>query len=193
MVHAVSHLGSRIPVAAPPAKTSAPAFANSLKSLFGSQPAAATSPTAKPADTVSPPPPDTSLKALFGQPVPVNATPVAPQAQAQAPTAESVFGPNPWMTAPMGIGPSGVAYAYNPLFFATPSTAMKVAQMLGGTVVQSNQFTPNGGAFQQQQANWMVQMPNGNLVNPGLVASFYTHGYPQSYIDGLITGAVNNT
>ena len=39
----------------------------------------------------------------------------------------------------------------------------------------------------------VVQLPNGNLINPGLVAAFYTHGYPQSYIDGLIAQAVNNT
>jgi hypothetical protein len=198
MVHAVSHLGSRIQspamVKASP-KHAVPAFANSLKSLSGPETPTALSTTTSPtSEPVAVPTPDTSLKALFGQPIPANPTPVAPQSTTQqAPTAESVFGPNPWMTAPTGMGPNGVTFSYNPIFFATPATAMKVAQMVGGTVIQSNQFTPNGGAFQQQQANWMVQMPNGNIVNPGLVASFYTHGYPQSYIDGLIAGAVNNT
>jgi hypothetical protein len=167
-------------------KVATPPFAGSLKSLFGTTP-----PTTdgQPAATPTAPP-DTSLKALFGQPVtPAASTPPAPA----APTAESVFGPNPWMNAPVGYGPNGVTFSYNPIFFATPATAQKVAQMVGGTVVQSNQFTPNGGPFQQGQANWMVQLPNGNLINPGLVASFYTHGYPQSYIDGLIAGAVANS
>jgi hypothetical protein len=143
-----------------------------------------------PSTTTSLPTADTSLQALFGQSVPVANTNPAPP---QAPTAESVFGANPWMTAPVCQGPSGVSFSYNPIFFATQSTAQKVAQMVGGRVVQSNQFTPNGGPFQQQQPNWMVQLPNGNLINPGLVAAFYTHGYPQSYIDGLIAQAVNNT
>jgi hypothetical protein len=210
MVHAVHHLAPRIHsftavtadqgnTAAIPSKGEASTFASSLKSLFGGTPAvdpvataqAAPAPAAlAPASTPAAPTPDTSLKALFGQPVtPVAAAPPAPS----APTAESVFGPNPWMTAPTCQGPNGVTFSYNPIFFATPATAQKVAQMVGGTVVQSNQFTPNGGPFQQQQGNWMVQLPNGNLINPGLVASFYTHGYPQSYVDGLIAGAVNNS
>ena len=61
--------------------------------------------------------------------------------------------------------------------------------MLGGTVVPSNQIASAGG-FAQQQPNEMVQLSNGGLINAGLVASFYTHGYPQSYIDQLIANAV---
>jgi hypothetical protein len=164
-------------------KTNSSQFAGSLQSQFGTS-------AATPASSAAVP--DTSLKALFGQPIPA-ATPAPPASILQAPTAESVFGPSPWMTAPTCLGPNGVNIQYNPIFFATASTAQKVAQMVGGTVVQSNQFTPNGGPFQQQQANWMVQLPNGKLINPGLVASFYTHGYPQSYIDGMIADAVNNS
>jgi hypothetical protein len=110
-----------------------------------------------------------------------------------APTAESVFGSNPWVTNPTGVGPNGQTYGYNPFYFASPDTAAKVAQMVGGTVVQSNQFTGNGGAFTQQQPNLMVQMPDGGLINPGLVASFYTHGYPQSYVDQLVSNEAKNT
>jgi hypothetical protein len=64
--------------------------------------------------------------------------------------------------------------------------------MVGGTVVQSNQFTGNGGVFTQQQPNLMVQLPDGHLINPGLVASFYAHGYPQSYVDQLVSNEVDN-
>jgi hypothetical protein len=204
MVHAVPHVGSRIQSLATPAKaapkTVAPTFASSLKSLFGtpsttSTPAITTTTPASPAgktpETVAAPPADTSLKALFGHPEPVVTTTTTPAPQ--APTAQSVFGPNPWMTAPVGVAPNGTTYSYNPIFFATQATAQKVAQMVGGTVIQSNELTPNGGGFQQQQLNWIVQLPNGNKINPGLVASFYTHGYPQSYIDGLIAGAVDNS
>jgi hypothetical protein len=195
MVHAVRNLAARVAVPAPTAtlrtKAAAQSFAASLKSL-----AAASATTAPAAQTAEPAAsqtaasqPDTSLKALFGQPISVS--PPAPTPPS-APTAESVFGANPWIASPISYGPTGPV-PLNPLYFATQSTAQKVAQMVGGTVVQSNQFTGNGGAFQQAQANWMVQLPNGNLINPGIVASFYTHGYPQSYIDGLIAGAVNNS
>ncbi|HTS26746.1 MAG TPA: hypothetical protein VMH81_12800 [Bryobacteraceae bacterium] len=108
------------------------------------------------------------------------------------PTAQSVFGPNPWATNPTGTGPDGSTYGYNPMYFATADTAAKVAQMVGGTVVQSNQFTGNGGSFTQQQPNLMVQLPNGHLINPGLIASFYTHGYPQSYVDQMVASEVQN-
>jgi hypothetical protein len=110
-----------------------------------------------------------------------------------APTAESVFGPNPWISNPTGMGPGGNVYSYNPYYFATPQTAAKVAQMVGGTVVQTYAFTPNGGPFAQMQPNQMVQLSNGRLINPGLVASFYTHGYSQSYIDQLVAAEVGNT
>jgi hypothetical protein len=110
-----------------------------------------------------------------------------------APTAESVFGSNPWLINPTGTGPNSTLFSYNPYYFATQQTADKVAQMVGGTVVQSSQFTPNGGPFAQSQPNNMVQLADGRLINPGLVASFYTHGYPQSYIDQMIANEIQNT
>jgi hypothetical protein len=109
-----------------------------------------------------------------------------------APTAESVFGAEPWVKEPTGMGPGGITYGYNPHYFATRDTATKVAQMVGGTVVQSNQFTPNGGPFAQSEPNYMVKLPDGRMVNPGLVASFYSHGYPQYYVDQMIRNEVNN-
>ncbi len=121
----------------------------------------------------------------FSSPSPAN-TPPPP------PTAESVFGPNPWLANPTCMGPNGQTVGYNPYYFATPETAAKIADMLGGKVVQTYQFTPNGGAFAQMQPNQMVQLPDGRLVNPGLIASFYTHGYPQSYIDHMIACEVKN-
>jgi len=111
--------------------------------------------------------------------------------QNPAPTAESVFGPNPWMANPTGLGPGG-SYSYNPYYFATAQTAAQVAQMVGGTVVSSPTFTPNGGPFQQQQPTYMVQLPDGRMINPGLVASFYTHGYPESYVEQMIANEVKN-
>jgi hypothetical protein len=106
-----------------------------------------------------------------------------------APTTESLFGANPWCTDAGGTGP-GCSYSYNPMYFATPATAAKVAQMLGGKVVAMNAITPFG-PFQQNQPNLMVQMPDGKLINAGLVAGFYSHGYPQQMVDQMISSEVN--
>jgi len=66
--------------------------------------------------------------------------------------------------------------------------------MVGGTVVQSNELTSSPGShFMQQQPNQMVRLANGTVINPGLVATFYTHGYPQSMVDQMIANEVGNT
>lgn len=131
----------------------------------------------------------TDFRALFsGKPAPPDPTPAKPA----TPTAQSVFGDNPWITNPGGVAPNGVTYGYNPYYFATPSTASKVAQMIGGTVVQTNAITPYG-PFQQNQPNQMVQLPNGKQLNAGIIASFYDHGYSQQYINMLISNEVNDT
>ncbi len=114
----------------------------------------------------------------------VNA-PAAPATTSQmAPTAESLFGPSPWVSNAGGTGPNG-DYSYNRCYFATPATAAKVAQMLGGSVVKADAITPYG-PFRQNQSNLMVQMPNGRLINAGLVAGFYDHGYTQQAVDAMI-------
>ncbi|HUK15465.1 MAG TPA: hypothetical protein VLW65_03595 [Bryobacteraceae bacterium] len=130
----------------------------------------------------------------------VAATPPAsaPAAAVPAPqdnqvlTAEQVFGANPWVTDPTGTGPNGITFGYNPLYFATPSTAAQVAQMVGGKVVEDNEFTKNtpGDPFAQQQANEMVELPDGGLINPGLIASLYTHGLPQWEVNQAIANDV---
>jgi hypothetical protein len=108
-----------------------------------------------------------------------------------APTAQSLFGANPWCSNAGGTGPYG-SYGYNSCYFATQATAAKVAQMLGGTVVSANAITPNG-PFAQNQPNLMVQMPDGQLINAGLVAAFYDHGYTQQTVDKMVAAEVNGT
>jgi len=139
---------------------------------------------------------------LFGGPNynpadPMAASRVTPPASAGTseapPTAESVFGQDVWMSDPIGITPDNTVFEYNPIYFATESTAQTVAQMVGGTVVTENVFTQPGNSFVQQQPNYMVKMPNGALINPGLVASFYTCGFSQSQINTMIAQEVANT
>jgi len=111
--------------------------------------------------------------------------PATPSTTSQmAPTAGSLFGANPWVADAGGTGPNG-DYGYNRCYFATPATAAKVAQMLGGTVVKADDITPFG-PFKKNQPNLMVQLPNGKRVNAGLVAGFYSHGYTQQAVNQMI-------
>jgi len=129
------------------------------------------------------------FRAIFsGKPAPVDTTP----APLPPPTAQSVFGANPWIANPGGSAPNGVTYGYNPDYFATRATAEKVAQMVGGKVVETNAITPYG-PFVQNQPNEMVQLPNGRLLNAGIIASLYNHGYSQQYINTLIANEVNDS
>jgi hypothetical protein len=183
MVHVVSPLR---PVAVPAhnavrSRITASDAASTLSASTG-----ASSPTSTGATASSSPP---NFLSLFTGKTTLAAAPPPPP---PPPTAESVFGPNPWMNNPTGIGPNGVSFNYNQYYFATPQTAAAVANMVGGKVIQTNQFTPTGGSFAQQQPNYMVQLQDGRMINPGLVASFYTHGYPQSYVDMMVACEVRN-
>lgn len=118
------------------------------------------------------------------------AQPTVPQsAPDPTPTVQSVFGPNAWEQSPGGTGPNGMAWQFNPTYFATPETAAKVASMVGGTVVESSAIL-GPGPLVQNQPNEMVQLADGKLINPGLVATFFSHGYPQSYVDRLLQNEV---
>src|SRR5260370_5582190 len=102
-----------------PARTGDPAPAADFGAVLKNQtaPAAAeTAPTPRMIGTVSP------------TPSPM-LTPPATTTSSMAPTAQSLFGANPWSTGAGGTGPSG-SYSYNPYYFATPATAANVAQML---------------------------------------------------------------
>ena len=109
------------------------------------------------------------------------------------PTAQSVFGPNVFLADPTESLPDGRSLSLNPLWFATPTTAAKIAQMLGGKVVESNDFTSAASPVQQQQPNELVEMPDGRRFNAGWIAGLYTHGNSQSYIDQTISDLVGHS
>ena len=109
-----------------------------------------------------------------------------------APTAQSVFGGQPWVTSPTGTNPDGTHFSYNPLYFATPQTAEQIAAMVGGQVVEQNAIAPNGSIY-QNTPNEMIKLPNGTIVNAGLIAGFYDHGYPQSFVDQMIKNEIQGT
>jgi hypothetical protein len=128
---------------------------------------------------------------LSPKPATAVAAPTAAVTSPLAPTAQSLFGANPWSTDAGGAGPNG-SYDYNHYYFATQQTAAKVAQMLGGKVVAVDAITPLG-PFIQNQPNEMVQMPDGKLINAGLVAGFYDHGYTQQTVDSMIAAEVSGS
>ena len=163
-----------------PASTGNPAPAADFRTVLKNQPDPATAaPASSPGTigTVSP-----------WSPTPV-VTPAAATTSPMAPTAQSLFGANPWSGDAGGTGPNG-SYGYNHYYFATPQTAAKVAQMLGGKVVTMDAITPFG-PFKQNQPNQMVQMPDGRLINAGLVAGYYDHGYTQHMVDKMIAAEVS--
>ena len=120
-----------------------------------------------------------------------NATPVSPvSTSAGDGPAGPLFGPSPWLTDPTGSGLGSTTH-YSPYYFATPQTAQTVASMLGGTVVAANEIiTASGSPFTQDQPNLMVQLPNGGLVNPGLIATLFTHNWPTSFVNQQIANEV---
>jgi hypothetical protein len=153
--------------------------------------AASTTPSAGPAS----PAPATDAGANFWAIFTPHNTPPAPVTPAQTkpapPTMQSMFGANPYVTNPGGSAANGATYGYNPMYFATRATADKLAQMYGGTVVEQNAITPYG-PFQQNQMNEMIRFSNGNVVNAGVLASYYSHGYSQEQVNQVISAEIND-
>lgn len=116
----------------------------------------------------------------------VTASPAQTDTPAEPPSVESVFGANPWLTSATGHSSAFGTYSYNPKYFATKQTAEKVAQLLGGTVVERNAIVGNDGPFIQDQPNYMVQLPNGHLVNPAFTVGYYNQGWSQAQIDRML-------
>ena len=165
---------------------SQPSFQTLLKKQPTAAPSALPTVTAPPTAAAPAPVPSTIGTVTPVLPMPVVNPVVIPPAM--APTAQSLFGANPWISNPGGNGPNG-SYSYNKYYFATPETATKVAQILGGKVVATNDLTPSG-PFVQNQANQMVQMPDGRLINAGIIASYYDRGWSQQTVDALVKGEI---
>lgn len=160
-----------IVAAATPAASTASTEA-SFTAVFASIAAAAAAAGTTVASTASGTAPAPAAAAALAAPVVAAVGPAGP-----------LFGANPWLTDPTGSGPGPVTN-YNPIYFATEQTAQTVAQMAGGTVVPMDEFTSAPGSpFQQNEPNLMVQLPNGGLINPGLVADIYTHGWNQAFVN----------
>lgn len=180
---------------ATPAKTTAKAAADfaALFTASARQPAGvavSSAATTSAAAATTTPATSSPTKATPSTASTANATPVAPADSSDDGPAGPLFGPTPWLTDPTGSGPGPTTH-YSQYYFATPQTAQTVASMVGGTVVSANEMvTAPGSPFIQNQPNLMVQLPNGGLVNPGLIATFFTHQWPTSFINQQISNEV---
>ena len=182
-----------------PVKSNPPAARSAFSSLLSNQIAsAAADTTAVPQKSglavLATPTPSTSIPAASttsaNTSTPANAavtpwTPANSTGPHSAPSAQDLFGAHPWLENPTGFGPNGITWSYNPAYFATRQTAETVANMVGGTVVEQKQICPTG-PLQQSQPNEMVQLANGKMINAGLFADMFTHGYPQYYVDKMV-------
>lgn len=109
------------------------------------------------------------------------------------PYGNSPFAANPGFTGPNGPG------GYNPQTFATQSTAQQIASQYGGTVI-SNPSAGLLGApsspFQTNQPQYMIQMPNGTIIDPAKIASLYANAgpggltaYDQAQVQDVLNGS----
>jgi len=63
--------------------------------------------------------------------------------------------------------------------------------MYGGTVMEQNAITPYG-PFQQNQKNEMIQFSNGNVVNAGILASYFNRGLTLDQINQAISKEITD-
>jgi hypothetical protein len=120
---------------------------------------------------------------------PVNITDVLPATAGNPPTVAGVFGAaSPWLANPTGTGPVvGGIITFNPQYFATPQTAALVAGWFNGTVTTDTSFCgPASNLFKPDQYPAAVQVPGGGLINPGLVAAFFSHSLPIQQIQAML-------
>ncbi len=114
----------------------------------------------------------------------------------KAPSADWPYpdlGPRPFMSSPSGSGPNG-RFGFNPTYFPTLATSKAIAQMLGGKVVPQNAIlSAPGSHFTQNQPNYMIELPNGNVINPGPIAQAIYLKQSRTMIDAIIDSEVNNT
>ena len=103
---------------------------------------------------------------------------------------------SPWLNNPIvsGPGPDNKVHTWplNPQYYATPLTAAIVKPMVGGVaIVQVNPFASNQ-RYSSTAVYQMIQLPSGGLINAGLVAVFFTHGFNLEMIAMMIQEEIAN-
>ena len=107
-------------------------------------------------------------------------------------------------TGPIQQDPGSANYGqpiqtnYNPNLYADPATAQRIAQQLGGKVIQGDPvgLGAAGSPFSAPSAN-MIQLPNGRVIDAGTIANYeqlYANNPQmlQAMVNGEITGTGQN-
>ncbi len=126
---------------------------------------------------------NTSTNTSLGTGLNSNTATQFPNIPTANPYGSNPFAPNPGFTGPYGPG------GYGPQTFSTQSVAQQIAQQYGGTVVNGANTDPNnpansslligpGSQFKTNQTQYMIQMPNGAVVDPAKISSIYANAGP---------------
>ena len=109
---------------------------------------------------------------------------------------QNPFGPDPYLPNPTqnifaGNGSSQmVQQSLAPYYYPTQQTAQTAAQLFGGTVVVQ---TPDAvSPFTLNQPTYMVRLPNGAEINPGIISHFYdTRSDTPAQLQQLVQDVLN--
>lgn len=109
---------------------------------------------------------------------------------------QNPFGPDPYYSNPTqnifaGNGSSQmIQQPLAPYCFPTQQTAQTAAKLFGGTVFVQ---TPDGACpFTANQPTYMVRLPNGTEINPGIISHFYdTRSDTPAQLQQLVQDVLN--
>ena len=109
---------------------------------------------------------------------------------------QNPFGPDPYLPNPTqnifaGNGSNQmIRQPLAPYLFPTQQTAQTAAQLFGGTVVVQ---TPDAiSPFTLNQPTYMVRLPNGTEINPGIISHFYdTRSDTPAQLQQLVQDVLN--
>jgi hypothetical protein len=115
---------------------------------------------------------------------------------------QNPFGPDPYFTNPTqnifaGNGSSQmVRQSLAPYYFPTQQTAQTVAQLFGGTVFVQSQ--DSACPFTLNQPTYMVRLPSGTEINPGIISHIYdtrsdTPAQLQQLVQDVLNGGTSAT
>jgi hypothetical protein len=150
-----------------------------------SQPSSSTNGRAQPLLASSAPP---SPLALFDPPPsPVVAAPVSPETVSPEATFVPEFQQNLQVVSAYG-GSSNL----NPIYFATRETADWIAKKYGTGEVVELPYAGTGGPYSANATEFYIKLPNGRLVNAGLLADYYRR-MPEAQFPGMADRIISSS
>jgi hypothetical protein len=153
-----------------------------------SQPSSSTNGRAQPLLAASAPPP--SPLALFEPPP----SPVVAQAATPGTasvSSEATFVPEFQQNLQV-VSSYGGSSSLNPLYFATRETADWIAKKYGTGEVVELPYAGTGGPYSADATEFYIKLPNGRLVNAGLLADYYRR-MPEAQFPGMADRIISSS